>query len=357
MKKYFFLAVAAVVALAACTKNNIEETSTPKEISYNAVAAKNTVTKAINNKTYYGPSDPSFGIWGLYQATAWATNHAADQFWVGSDASTPAHITYVTDTWKNSTVNYWPLTGKLVFMGYSPFTDDGSNTVNAAISKTQVTDVDYVTLTFANFSTFAGSFTTDLMWSDAVEKNENDTNYNADGENTTTYNGVPVVFHHALSQVVVKAATSIDYAAQGYTFTITGISIITDDVATITVKDNLTADPIVSWTEPATDKTATITPTRVALTTSMVEQGPAVLLVPQTLTASEDILRITYQVEHNSVTSSKTVDINLNNATISSLAANNKYNLNLTFSLTEIKYSPSVDAWATATDSAYPVNI
>lgn len=359
MKKYFILAAAALVTLASCMKNNVE-TSAPKEISYNAVAAKNTVTKAINDKTYYAPGDPSFGIWGLYQPTDWATDHAANQFWVGTDATTPAHITYVTDTWKNATVNYWPLNGKLVFMGYSPYTDDGSNTVSAAISKTTESTVDFVTLTFTDFSTFAGNFTTDLMWSDAVEKASNDTGYDHDGNDgtDTQYNGVPVVFHHALSQIVVNAATSYDYAGQGYTFTITGLSIIADDIATLTVKDNLSDAPTVSWTEPATDKTATITPTGTALNTSMVAQGPAILLIPQTLTAEQDILRVNYKVVHNGVTSTKSVDINLNggsNVTLASLAANTKYNLNLTFSLSEIKYSPDVDDWTATSSSNYSV--
>lgn len=355
MKKILILA-AAVLAFAACVKNNIE-TSTPKEISYNAVAAKNTVTKAINDKAYYAPSDPSFGIWGLYQPTNWATDHAANQFWVGMNATTPAHITYVTDTWKNATVNYWPLNGKLVFMGYSPYTDDGSHTVSAAISKTTESTVDFVTLTFSNFSSEAGNFTTDLMWSDAEEKASNDTGYDHDGNDgtDTQYDGVPVVFHHALSQIVVNAATSFDYASQGYTFTITGISITADDVATLTVKDNLTDAPTVSWTEPATDKTATITPTEDALTTSMTAQGAAILLIPQSLTADQDFLRIAYKVVHNGVTSTKTVDISLNNDTLTALAANTKYSLNLTFSLSEIKYSPDVVDW-TPSEIPYSVN-
>ena len=359
MKKCFILAAAAVVALAACSKNNIEN-SVPKEISYNAVTAKNQVTKAIIDHAYYAPSDPAFGIWGLYQESGWATDYAVDKFWVGTDEDEAAQISYVSSTWKNSATNYWPLSGSLVFMGYSPFTDDGSNAISAAISKTTEEQVNYVTLTFSSFSSEAGSFTTDLMWSDAVEKSTNDTGYDHDGNDgtDTQYDGVPVVFHHALSQIVVKAATAIDYAAQGYTFTITGLSIIADDVATLTVKDNLSDAPTVSWTEPATDKTATITPTGTALNTSMVAQGPAILLIPQTLTAEQDILRVNYKVVHNGVTSNKRVDINLNGGsevTLTSLAANTKYNLNLTFSLSEIKYSPDVADWTATSSSNYSV--
>ena len=43
MKKNFFLAVAAVVALAACTKNEIDETTKEaRQINFTAVAGKAT---------------------------------------------------------------------------------------------------------------------------------------------------------------------------------------------------------------------------------------------------------------------------------------------------------------------------
>lgn len=360
MKKFFFLAVAAIVALAACTENNIERPAA-KEISYNAVTGKNAVTKAIINNTFYAPTDPAFGIWGLYQTESWSSNHSAS-VWIGTSASAATQITYGVDSentanseaWRNrASVDYWPLTGSLVFMGYSPYANVSSK---AAIS---VTETDKVTLTVTDFETTTGSWVDDLMWSDAVEKSANDTNYDADGTNATTYNGVPVVFHHALSQITVFAKTDKDYAALDYTFTITALSMTIDDKATLTVKDNLSADPTVTWTEPATDATRTIlSAASPALTTSFVKQGDEFLVIPQTLTAAQDVLTVTYKVAHNGVESSATKTINLtagDNVTLSAFAKNTKYNLNLVFSIDEIKYSPDVIDWEAEVTSEYEV--
>ena len=350
MKKFFFLAVAAIVALAACTKNDVERAS-KREIAYTAVAGKNVVSRAIINNAYYAPTDPAFGVWGLYQETDWSTNHSAD-VWVGANASTSAQITYASQ-WKNAAnTDYWPLTGSVVFMGYSPYANVSSK---AAISVA----TNKATLTVTGFQSSTGSYVDDLMWSDAVEKSANDTNYDATGTGATTYNGVPIVFHHALSQIIVNAKTAADYAAQGYTITITGITLTIDDTATLTVADDLTNAPTVTWTEPATDVTpAILTSGTTALTTSWVQQGNAILVIPQTLTEGEDVLHVTYKVTKNGHDSSTTKNISLtagSEVTLSSLAANKKYNLNLLVAMDEILYSPDVVDWEETVTSEYDV--
>lgn len=360
MKKFFLLAVAAVAVLASCSQNSIDPVNQKaRELSYNAVTAKNTATRAIINTTYYAPTDPAFGIWGLYQAESWSANHS-DNVWVGTNASTATQITYGLDAastanseaWRNrASVDYWPLTGSLVFMGYSPYANVNSK---AAIS---VAD-NKATLTVTGFQTTTGSWVDDLMWSDAVEKSVNDTNYNADGTNATTYNGVPVVFHHALSQIAVYAKTDKEYT--GYTFNITSLTVTVDDNATLTVQDDLTNDPTVTWSEPATDAVRTVVSSKSAdLTTSFVKQGESFLVIPQTLTAAQDIITVTYTVTHNNVVSTATKTINLtagDEVTLAAFAKNTKYNLNLVFSIDEIKYSPSVVDWESSViESTYEV--
>lgn len=367
MKKFFFLAVAAIMTIAACTKNEVNIPSNKgNEISYKAVNAKNTVSKAIIDHSFYAPSDPAFGIWGLYQAESWSANHS-DDVWIGTSASAATQITYGLDAqstvgseaWRNrASVDYWPLTGSLVFMGYSPYANVSSK---AAIS---VAD-NKATLTVTNFATTTGSWVDDLMWSDAVEKTKNDTNYSADGSATKTYDGVPIVFHHALSQIAIYAKT--DKAYTGYTFTITALSMTIDDVATLTVADDLSADPIVNWTQPATDATRTVlSSASAALTTDFVKQGDSFLVIPQSLSGN-DILTITYQVVHNGVTSTATKTINLyagetdpsdddhDDDDLASFVKNTKYNLNLVFSLDEILYSPSIAPWEGPSEVEYEV--
>ena len=357
MKKYFILAAVAIVAFASCTKHELE--TKPTEISYNAVTAKNNLTKAIIDHSFYAPSDPNFGIWGLYQPTNWTTDHG-NGVWVGTDLSAAAEIAYKdvaydhnndaneTDReWRNNNgIDYWPLTGSVVFMGYSPYTASASIAVSS----------NNAVMTFSNFQAISGSPTneTDLMWSDAVESTTNSDEYVATGRDAA-YNGVPVVFHHALSQITVNAKTAIDYAAQGYTFTILNITMNIDDNATLTVTDPVLANttPTTSWTDPTTDSAPVILSSgNTALTTSFVKQGRSILVIPQDLATkrgtNDDKLTIEYKVVHNGVTSTVTKDIlltNGDNAAIDEFVENTKYNLNLVFSLEEILYSPSVVDW------------
>lgn len=356
MKKYFILAAAALVTLASCMKNNVE-TSGPKEISYNAVAAKNTVSKAIISTAYYAPTDPAFGIWGLYQATNWSTNKAAANanIWVGNHSTgASAQISNTTGDatgyWKNATTDYWPLSGTLVFMGYSPYAHVNSK---AAIS---VTDTDKVTLTVTNFQSETGTWVDDLMYSDPVEKTENDTKYQPDGS-TNKYDGVPVVFHHALSQITVLAKKHATYS--GYTLKITDISLYIDDKATLTAKAAPDNDAVASWTEASNAATATIldNDSNADLTEEYVQQGSAILVIPQTLEASHEKLTITYTLTHNGITSSatKNIDLFVDDA-LESLVKNTKYNLKLDVSLDEILYSPDVTDWdGTPVNQVYDV--
>lgn len=368
MKKYLILA-AGVLTLAACSKNNIEN-SAPKEISYNAVTAKNNVTKAIIDHAYYAPTDPAFGVWGLYQETNWANNHA-NGVWVGTNTTTSAKIVYKdvdydfpdaepTETnreWRNdSGPDYWPISGTVVFMGYSPYTNVSSK---ASIG---VTD-NNVVLTVTGFQSSTGSYEDDLMWSDAVEASANGTEYTAT-ESDAAYNGVPVVFHHALAQITVNAKTLIDYASQGYTFTITNITMHIDDGATLTVSDPVVAEttPTVLWTNPTTDASPSILSSDKELKNEFEKQGRSILVIPQDLATKQgtldDKLTITYKVIHNGVTSTATKDILLtagSDANITAFAKNTKYNLNLVFSLDEILYSPSITDWDTPAASVYEV--
>lgn len=69
MKKYFIIAVAAVVALAACTKNNADKTAyeQAKVINFNTVANK--ATKAPISGTTYSYDAPEFGVFAWYLAS------------------------------------------------------------------------------------------------------------------------------------------------------------------------------------------------------------------------------------------------------------------------------------------------
>ena len=358
MKKYFIIAAAALVALAACTKSEIS-TPAQKEISYKAYTTTNKVSKAIIDHSFYAPDDPAFGIWALYQPTDWSTNKNVSNFWVGTAANASAQIVNTTNDatgyWKNNAgIDYWPISGKLAFIGYSPYENVSSK------AQVSLSDTDKLTLTVTNFSSATGSWVADLMYSDPVEKSENDTKYKPDGS-TEKYDGVPVMFHHALSMITIKAKAAETYT--NYTFTINSINLTIDDKATLTAKAVPNSAATASWSEADTEGTKTLTLTSAAsagLTTDYVAMSEPVLVIPQTLDASAgdgyDKLVINYTLTHNAVASTVEKTIYIQKAsTLESLVMNKKYNLNLEFSLTEIKYSPDVTPWESAADTEYAV--
>jgi hypothetical protein len=174
MKKYFFLAAAALVTLAACTKVESTVEVPQREISFQV--ANSLQTKAAG--VVYDN-----GAFGTY---AWFNN--TNDFMVNEQVDKSGSV------WK--TVDhtfYWPKTGSISFISYSPFagTSDTAGTV-PTVTKSSIT---YTGIT-------AG--TTDLMYADKATCNANVNEVTDDAAAGTTdsgFSGVPTVFRHALAKL------------------------------------------------------------------------------------------------------------------------------------------------------------
>lgn len=164
---YIFLVAAAVTA--SCTKNVIDLPS-GGSISFAPVAEKS--TKAIIEGTSY-PATESFVVSAYHEGS--------DAYFEDLEASYNNSIAL----WETSTAEYWPLAGSLDFIAYSPSSASG-----VTIDSDGVSASDYTIQTLAQM-------TTDLCYASATV---------ADCSNHPE--SVPLVFNHALSQVVfrVKAA-------------------------------------------------------------------------------------------------------------------------------------------------------
>lgn len=350
MKKSLFLAALATIALASCTQN--EDFSQPEKISFNPVNYKAQSTKAPITTTYYKTTDPSFGIFAFHSEKEWDRSADADlKQYVGTSGSS-VQIKYNTQ-WKAVSDYYWPLSGSLTFIGYTPYNYGGGvdgTPITASYAKATKT------LTISNFS---AANQDDLMYtlpSDAKDLTANGTNYDADGNDTKTYDGVPIKFRHALSQIVFKAKAA-DGLAHNTQFKITKIEMKgIKDVATMTVVDNSTPQ----WTDYASmttqfDKivyenatTGTIVQTGNPSAVSA-EIGTGFLMIPQTfnttLTEDCDEFEVTYYMEGSNmsgvwtgpITKSVKIQPNLN-----TVAYGKKYVFTLTISPDKILYSPSV---------------
>ena len=183
--KRFAIAVLILGSILSCTKSNIQYEPTG-EITLQPVTEK--ATKAAHTTTVYGESAPAFNVW------AWWTDEDAG----ASISDFSSAVPFINNgefvhrgggSWGGETPYYWPTEGSLVFAGYSP-----SVTAGGTFSY----DKDFKVFTATKYIQSEHiDQTVDLMWFDITDKTYNsNNNKDALGQDV---NGVPVVFHHALS--------------------------------------------------------------------------------------------------------------------------------------------------------------
>ena len=161
------LILIAAALLSGCAKNVIDPMWA---ISFAPVSSK--PTKAIISGTEY-PTSESFTVSAYYDGTS--------AYFEDLTASYNSTVTY----WETSTSQYWPLDGSLTFNAYSPSSASGVSIASDGVSAT-----DYTVQTTAQM-------TTDLCYGSYTV-----------ADCASHPDAVPLVFSHALSQVVfrVKAA-------------------------------------------------------------------------------------------------------------------------------------------------------
>ena len=282
MKKYFIIAVAAVAAMAACSKveANLDNANAPgQKITFQA-ANYATATKA-------GPVSV-FNDFKKFQSRAFLHAEGVDlnadysvktdtyQEFFGASGETispynssntiianPTKETTDVAYWAPSHEYYWPKsTHSFVnFVGW--YGTNGTNAVNPEI------DYEYngttskwtATMTWEWSATTVGAAGANLLYADmAWRYNDNPSaTYKLNGL-ASDYKGVPMLFHHALAQINVKAYAK---EATGYPTISAGSGNVTDDTATWTIKlTNVKITPInkagtlvLTNADPGTNKT------------------------------------------------------------------------------------------------------
>lgn len=227
MKKFFFCAAAAIVALASCSKTQVVYNDAPEEIGFKAVTGA--ITKAVQTASEFnqdmGVIAYQSGLTNVYFTNAQFTEKTVD----------------ATTTWNGVTPQYWPIDSSLDFFVYSPYQETGVTPTNTAESKTLAVEI-------ANNSTAQN----DYLYSDTYITGKSKTNGN-----------IPVDFDHALAYVTVNFSgddviTLIDAKLNGTyqsgTYTVTygnTTSVAWSDQSTSTNLDLnegiLTSDYATSW--------------------------------------------------------------------------------------------------------------
>ena len=354
MKKVFLIA-AAVVALAACSKNEVlPSSSINNEISFN-VAPR---TKALaHDQSAFGVDNHFISYaYFLTDDKKWPTN-AGSIYINGAEVSSHVDASATGGrVWKAANSYYWPKSEKssLTFFAWSKNTGEcvlaGGATVSCDPQK-GIAFTDYDVTSNKNV---------DLLVADvAANKHRN--------ENLYTYSGVPTLFRHKLSYVIFKVKTKEAYA--GKEFALKSIKFVgLGSKASYDQKANDGTDPVYNTVGEWATPTATadqvyfnattpvgFTDTDVVLETAATASVDQKYYLPQALTAVTPgagvagSIEVVYTIKttEGAAESTETVTryISAKSMFADDLKINKKYTCTLTFSLDEITWDPAVQDW------------
>ena len=203
MKQFFILAVAAVAATAACTKNEVTEAPNVP-VSFE-VASYRSQTKAADPNAPEGSFlrvDNHFSSQAFLHAQGvdldenGNVNNSTFQQFFGSASPWSETITWdgTNKKWAPSNTYYWPK-GSQSFVNFVSWYG-ATPTVNYAYTSSKWT----ATMTFAAADISSSS---DILYADmAWRYKANESTYHKDDADVV---GVPTLFRHGLSRIAVKA--------------------------------------------------------------------------------------------------------------------------------------------------------
>lgn len=356
MKKIFF-ALAAVAALAACSK--VEATyEQDVEINFNPVAANR--TKAMVSGTTF-PNE-QFNVWGYYKQIAQGKTIAE---WMASSLEQQEYIVEKPFTkksdglWGGVSAYFWPKVGSLMFVGYYPTSASAyvDYTFNATESKMSVSNYvagDYSATGYVD--TEAATHTEDFMYF-----NMTPTSYNSTTQSTVGVvgNNVDVVFRHALSWinvVLVQDATTPNTSDAKITVhSVKFTSVLPQGDAVVDNTPGATTDEIV-WTAEGTELNVEVCPDDDPSTTGVAENDIVLtttanlldkqpVIIPQTMAGNLVVKYTIASTDGSKFTETKAV-------ALSGLAGSGvwqpgkKYTYTITIGTSEILIDPTVADWA-----------
>lgn len=358
MKK-ILIALAAVAALAACSKSEIEYEQQNSAITISPVTANR--TKAMVTGTEF-PAE-NFMVWAYYKQIVAGSTISAWQ-----SATTLEQQTYIEEKpfepcdteglWAGVIPYYWPKLGSLLFVGYYPATDAMAAKVSyqftSDVNKMTVKDFtpgDYVNTGFVNNSTGA-NHVEDFMYFNMTPASCDGRTIGAQNSVTSGYQ-IDVHFRHALSWISVVLAKDSSTPA-GAIITVKSVT-FTDVKTTGTgTVDNSPVAPAtneISWnTEGSADVDVNVwTGEKVLGAAETLDKQPVVL--PQGMAGN---LVVTYTVsstDGSTFEETKTVALAQINSENPKWEPGQKYTYTITIGTTEILIDPSIVDWVPETPS------
>ncbi len=203
------LGIVAAVFFSACSKNEVVSIAdAPQKISFSPLTGKLS-TKAMLDGTNYKATDPSFGTFAYYLPADrnadgteynWNANHSMATLYIQKSEVKNNGLS-TGFAWTTDKPYYWPKSGGLTFFAYSPFNyqETAGGEIPITMTGTGLIIGDHS----SNYDVDAHQ-ETDLLVAD-VQKDVHGNNVTESG-----YNGVPVIFHHKLSQITKLSFSTVD---------------------------------------------------------------------------------------------------------------------------------------------------
>lgn len=343
MKKFFYLAVAACAALAACSKNEVTPVDVDQQITFQAVVNKAS-TKALIDVTSYGTTN-TFGTVAYYQSSEMPVYIPISE------------VKYTSNYWSTEKTYYWPKNGKLTFYSYSPYyyQESAHSTTPVAFSSTKDG------LTLSGYSV-KDHQETDLM----VAAPKKDMTASGTTSNGGTWaKGVPTIFHHMLAQIKNITFQTVDGAivAKDYTNGHTDGTWVAGDkkfvINQVDIKNFYETGTLVAEATNTWNSTGSVTDSYTyyngtaefgETATSTKNTNEYYLVLPQDLTAGGQKLYIKYTIK--SYNGSEWVDEEVEVTkdfkdiiTEAKWEMNKKYTINIKIGLNQIYWDPQVEIW------------
>ena len=364
MKKVLFFALAAGVALVACTKNEVKPVNVDQEITYQTISTKGGAS-AMNEANHF----ISYAYF-LEKDKKWdADNKDASEY---INAAEIYHHDQ-PNCWKAKDTYYWPKQGSLTFFAWS--TNNASPSVSAWDTNNESPSL--ISCSIANgieVSSYdiTANKNVDFLVAEIV-KDQTQNTTQVDGK--TWAKGVPTVFKHTLSKLAFQVQTvngsgdAKDYTNESIKFTVNSITLksVKNKRAYAQTWSKDASDPVPSpsghvWSDiegttvhidvPVFHGTENVTKDAKTLQKTDYE-----IVIPQEF-ETDDSLEIQYDITTSYATTPVvehvTQTVKLSDVYPSGWEVNKSYTLLIKLSVNEIYWAPTVEEW-TPTGSTEPV--
>lgn len=297
-------------------------------------------------------TDESFGVYALYYPTGnfsgWESTLGSMTYINGAEFSYKSSINDATEgsgAWSATPGYYWPKGGKMTFAAWSPYRAINDGTISYGKAGLQIKD-----FTTAD----KGSEQYDLLYSERVYDKDDCSGI------STQYDGIDLLFRHALSSLHFTACSSVKTANIRISkIVIYDIYKSGDFNENVSETTPATYDSYPKWTFDAGKAKYTEASPLVVYENNSGTAAPALPLqestplavgfalpIPQDITSAK--MKVYYNIQLGSAEPVPTVSqaLNLGSGTVSQWKRQTRYTYNLILGAQQIRFSVNVNGWS-----------